>query len=150
MVDILPIQPLFVSKSSGRCPHNRPFKDQKKAQNIPLQQGIPSIVSLNIFHCLPWCMTLATSLDMNIELCLVHFALESALWQRLIAIKVELELVGRLLFQLSKYSHMNYNSNNVVNFYMSHKLPKFNYEHKIVSTCFKRGTHSVCKEQFQR
>ena len=37
-------------------------------------------------------MTLATSLDMDIELCFVHWALESALWQRLGAIKVELEL----------------------------------------------------------
>ena len=64
----------------------------RRRQNIPLQQGIPSIASLNIFHCLPWCMTLATSLDMYIELCFVHCALESALWQRLSAIKVELEL----------------------------------------------------------
>ena len=38
------------------------------------------------------CMTLAISLDMNIELCLVCCTLESALWQRLSAIKVELEL----------------------------------------------------------
>ena len=36
-------------------------------------------------------MTLAMSLDMNIEFCFVHCALESALWQRLSAIKVELE-----------------------------------------------------------
>ena len=37
-------------------------------------------------------MTLTTFLDMNIELCFVHCALESSLWQRLSAIKVELEL----------------------------------------------------------
>ena len=41
----------------------------QKAQNIPLHQGIPSIVSINIFYCLLWCLTLATPLDMNIELC---------------------------------------------------------------------------------
>ena len=40
-------------------------------------------------------MTLATSLDMNIELCFVDCALESALWQRLSTIKVELEFVSR-------------------------------------------------------
>ena len=40
---------------------------------------------------IPWCMNLATPLDMDIELCFVHCALESALWQRLSAIKVELE-----------------------------------------------------------
>ena len=37
-------------------------------------------------------MTLATPLDMDIELCFVHCALESALWQILSAIKLELEL----------------------------------------------------------
>ena len=52
-----------------------------------------SIVSLHMFYCPLWCVTSAMSLDMNIELCFVHCALESALWQRLSAINVELELV---------------------------------------------------------
>ena len=36
------------------------------------QRKVAKQVSLNIFHFLPWCMALATSLDMNIELCFVH------------------------------------------------------------------------------
>ena len=53
--------------SSSLCCHV-----QKKAQNRPLQQGIPPyIVSINILYCLLWCVTLTTSLDMNIELCFV-------------------------------------------------------------------------------
>ena len=43
-------------------------------------------------------MTLATPLDMDIELCFVHCALESAHWQRLSAIKVELELTQAIEF----------------------------------------------------
>ena len=35
-----------------------------------LQQGVPSIVSLHLFHCIPWCVTSAMSLDMNIDLSL--------------------------------------------------------------------------------
>ena len=42
---------------------------QKKAQNVPLQQSIPSVVSFNVSHCLPWRVTLAMSLDMSTELC---------------------------------------------------------------------------------
>ena len=41
-------------------------------------------------------MTPATPLDMDIELCFVHCALESGVWQRLSAIKVELELEFRI------------------------------------------------------
>ena len=49
-------------------------------------------------------MTLATPLDVGIELCFVHCALDCALWQRLSTIKVELELelfsVGQMLPEL--------------------------------------------------
>ena len=48
---------------------------------------VPSIYAIVPLRC----MTLATSLDMNIDLNLVHCTLESALWQRLSGIKVELE-----------------------------------------------------------
>ena len=40
-------------------------------------------------------MTLAAPLDMDIELYFVHCASESALWQRLSAMKVELEFQFR-------------------------------------------------------
>ena len=38
-------------------------------QNIPLQQGIPFLVSFNMFYCLPQCVPFAMSLDMNVQLC---------------------------------------------------------------------------------
>ena len=46
---------------------------QMKAQNIPLEKSIPSMVSSNTLLYLLWCVTLATWRDINIDLCLCLF-----------------------------------------------------------------------------
>ena len=66
---------------------------QNKAQNIPLQQGIPSIVSHNIFHCLPWWMTLATTLDMDVELCLELWSVH--LWAVVFSAKLHIQSIKK-------------------------------------------------------
>ena len=66
---------LFTSPVNNLAlPDDIPGHIPKKAQNVPLQQSISSVVSFNLPYSPQWCATLATPLDMNNEFCFLFIA----------------------------------------------------------------------------